>query len=103
PSSGFGSKDVNGNVDNTSTQDLLLYRDLVEAVVLSSFQEGMLVSSADAVLNRMRGIAWRRAHIASGPAAAGDIPFFDGEGNGAAGTGEDILWLKPIFDGNSVL
>jgi hypothetical protein len=104
PSSGFGAKEPGGErIDHTSTQDLLLFRDLIEAVVLASFHDGALVKSADAVLGRLRGVVWRSTNIYPGPSGAGSTPFFDAEGNRTAGTGEHIIWLKPIFEGARVL
>jgi hypothetical protein len=104
PSAGFGVKAPGSErVDNTSTQDLLLNRDLVEAVVLASFQEGALVNSADVVLDRLRRVVWRSTNVFPGPATPGDTAFFDAEGNRTAGTGEHIIWLRPIFEGTRVL
>ncbi len=104
PATGFGAKDlVTGRVDNTSTQDLLLYRDLVEAVVFAAFQDGTLLANSDFVLERLKGVMWRATNVVPGPAAGGSIPFFDAEGNRSAGTGEHVVWLKPSYDGTRIL
>lgn len=114
PASGFAAKDpVTGRVDNTSTQDLLLYRDLVEAFVLAAFHDGRLLSNPDEILARLKNARWSGHNVTIPPAARssrGDdapaddtIPFFDAEGNRRDGTGEHIVWLKPIFEGARVL
>ncbi|MEI7684745.1 MAG: hypothetical protein WCL32_06935 [Planctomycetota bacterium] len=107
PASGFGGKPAGSNrPDTTSTQDLLLFRDLIEAVVLASFRDGELVANSDQALERLRGVLWRGTGIVPGgdiaPGANG-VPFFDAEGNRTAGTGEHIVWLKPFFDDKRVL
>ncbi len=104
PSSGFGANEPgSGRVDHTSTQDLLLYRDLVEALVLAAFHDGKLLTNSDTVLERLRDVMWRATNVVPGPRAAGSIPFFDAEGNRTAGTGEHVVWLRPIFEGTRVL
>lgn len=122
PTAGFGAKQSgSGRIDHTSTQDLLLYRDLVEAIVLSSFKDGVLLSNADAVLERLKVVQWTGTGIVAGPEpvegsspsttpsgrSTGDgpnrVPFFDPEGNRTAGTGEHIVWLRPKFEDKRVL
>lgn len=109
PASGFGVKPPGGDrVDTTSTQDLLLFRDLIETVVLASFHDGVLLSNADAVLERLRRASWKGTGIILGNDAANSrvtdgVPFFDAEGNRTVGTGEHIVWLKPMFEGARVL
>ena len=120
PASGFGAKEPGSErIDTTSTQDLLLFRDLVESVVLASFKDGELLDDADAVLERLRTVQWLGTGIILAPdavagatapivpsvrsAGAEGIPFFDAEGNRTPGTGEHIVWLKPTFEGNRVL
>lgn len=104
PAAGFGAKQPGGDdVDTTSTQDLLLFRDIVEAVVLSAFRDGVLLDNADAVLDRLRTMMWHATNVVPGPEASGAVRFFDAEGNRTAGTGEHVVWLRPKFEGDRVL
>lgn len=105
---GFDAKDpVTGRHDITSTQDLLLYRDLVEAVVLSCFKDGALLTNPDDVLARLKDVRWDKTHVMLGGGAGGGggegSPFFDREGDRTAGTGEHVVWLEPIYEGYRVL
>jgi hypothetical protein len=100
---GFGQQDATGLINNTGTQDVLLHRDIVEAVVQAAFDKGRLVADADRFLDRLGHTRWRKGRIhndlvdADSPPA---VPFFDGAGNRRADTGEHIIWLKPVFEGN---
>jgi hypothetical protein len=100
---GFGKKEDAGFVNNTGTQDVLLNRDIAEALLLAARAGGRLVADADEFLERLNHTGWRKGRIrndlghADTPAA---VPFFDAAGNRRPDTGEHIVWLRPIFDGN---
>lgn len=100
---GFGQKDAAGQTANTGTQDLLLQRDIVEALVFAAFQNGGLVADADGLLERLSHTHWYKGRIRNdlvpggGPAG---IRFFDTAGNREPGTGEHVIWLRPVVDGH---
>jgi hypothetical protein len=86
----------------TATQDLLLFRDILEALVHAGYDQGRLLASADDVRTRLQKLRWHQGHVSDGASQRG-LPFFDAEGNRAVGTGEHIVWLQPRFDGSRIL
>lgn len=108
---GFGVKDARGLPNQTGTQDVLLYRDIAEALIQGAFirndiRAGPLASDADTLLNRLRQMRWHKGRVEFFAGEDGElpgVPFFDNEGNRRPGTGEHIVWLRPVFDGNRVL
>jgi hypothetical protein len=91
----------------TGTQDLLLHRDLMEALIGAAFRNGQLLGNADELHMRLRLARWKRGRIfvgdqADGTAPAG-IPFFDDDGDRHSRTGEHIVWLKPRLDRDRTL
>jgi hypothetical protein len=112
---GFGKKDADGRTDNTGTQDVLLQRDLAEALVLAAFGPGGLAGDADQFLKRLGHTRWSKGHIHNdlikddppplskggpGGSALPGRPFFDSAGDRLPDTGEHIIWLRPVFQGN---
>ena len=104
---GFGQKGADGLINNTGTQDVLLYRDLIEALVLAAFNRGgqpcLLTSDADQFLERLGHTRWYKGRIQSDlvpPDQPKAVPFFDAAGNRRADTGEHVIWLRPVFEGN---
>lgn len=97
---GFERKEQD-RVERSSTQDLLLFRDLFEAMVLATFDESGLIDDDDVIRTRLRSIVWTGDRIGLGKASA--LAFFDVEGNRSAGTGEHIVWLRPHHEGARVL
>jgi hypothetical protein len=87
-----------GQASSTSTQDLLLYRDILEALLQAAYQDGRLVESADTLGDRLWQTRWHEGrvvharHLKSGAKA---LNLFDSEGNRAPGSGEHVVWLKP--------
>jgi hypothetical protein len=65
-----------------STEDVLLYSELMEHVCRGVLDENGLVSDADLFAKRLR---------AKSPG------FFDDEGNRQEGSGEYIVWIRPTF------
>jgi hypothetical protein len=86
----------------TATQDLLLFRDIVEALIHAGHDQGRLLASADDLRTRLGQLRWSNGRIAAPPSEQG-LAFFDAEGNRAPGTGEHIVWLHPRFEGTRIL
>lgn len=95
---GFGQK-RDDRVDVSSTQDLLLFRDLFEALVLAAFDGETLASDADAVRAKLTRTQWADERVS----VAGGVAFFDASGNRTAGTGEHVVLLQPMLEGARVL
>ena len=94
----------------TGTQDILLYRDLFEALLYAAYDQGALISDPLRVGQRLRKTRWRlppleRAGLESPRVCNAEIhgddarhrPFFDEQGNRRSHTGEHIVWVKPNF------
>jgi hypothetical protein len=84
---------------STGTEDLLLYTDMVTALVQAAFQEGDVPAKGDELGRRLRQARWHAGRVsfaAQGPA------LFDELGNRHSGTGEHIVWLRPVFKGERV-
>jgi hypothetical protein len=92
----------------TGTQDLLLHRDLMEAVVEAAFDGGRLLDNADTLDRRLRQSYWKKGRIfvpedgERGSDGAG-VPLFDEDGDRHARTGEHIVWLRPVLEGDRTL
>jgi hypothetical protein len=106
-SAGFGKSERKGEPPaTTGTQDLLLNRDIFEAILQAGFDKGEIVSDGDKMRDRLQQAIWHQGRVRSRlvhPAAQGALPFFDAEGNRAPGTGEHVVWLQPKRDGMRVL
>jgi len=91
----------------TGTQDLLLHRDIIEALLHAAHEQGRPLDDAEQVVRRLHGLHWLRGRVTpaqtAGAQAAGARAFFDTEGNRASGTGEHVVWLQPRFDGTLIL
>ena len=89
----------------TGTQDLLLHRDIIEALVHAAHDRGRPVEDVAHVVERLRGLHWLRGRVTPAPGAQvpGSRAFFDAEGNRAPLTGEHVVWLQPRFDGTLTL
>lgn len=66
-----------------STEDVLLYSELMERVCRSVVENGRLVPDADTLAKRMRDLS----------------DYFDADGDRKAGSGEYIVWVRPHFLG----
>lgn len=85
----------------TATHDLLLNMDIVEALLPAAWTTTGLVSNADQLALGLKETRWGRGRVLPGPSAEGwdeAIPLFDGEGNRHPGTGERVVWLRPVTD-----
>jgi hypothetical protein len=102
-SAGFGQVDPSlGQVSLTGTQDLLLHRDLMEAVLLAAWKDNHWLDDADQMLERLRQTHWRKGRVRQPDenAAGAELrPFFDAEGNRHPRTGEHVVWLQPAYEG----
>lgn len=93
----------------TGTHDLLLYRDLFEAILYAAYDEDKLLGDSLVVRQRLQATCWRhpprdrlphdRARVCNPHVHTVDAPtqFFDADGNRRSRTGEHIVWVKPSF------
>jgi hypothetical protein len=79
-----------GGPTSTGTQDLLLYRDIVESVARAAYAPAGLLNNADALRDRLRA-----ERLPDGRSR------FDAGGNQQAG-GEYIVYLRPDRDGDRI-
>jgi len=90
---GFRSRpNPNDRSATTGTQDLLLYRDIIEALLLAAGPGPATLNDAEQTLQELRRLHWRgdRLHLQDK-----GIPFLDADGNRHQGTGEHVVWLQP--------
>jgi hypothetical protein len=93
--------------DSTGTEDLLLYRDILEAVLLCAYRGGTLVHSADDLLANLRRLDWVDGRVRA-PWDQGNghrakyqpRPLFDPGGNRHMDTGEHVIVLMPPNEHN---
>jgi hypothetical protein len=76
---------------STSTQDLLLYQDIVETLARAAYRDGPLDTDADALATTLCGATWGDGR-----------PRFDAVGNQVGGSGEYVVWLEPVREGDRV-
>jgi hypothetical protein len=84
----------------TGTHDLLLYRDILEGVVLACSDDKAFARSGDEFHRRVADLRWFKSHVTTNPEHR---LLFGEDGNRHARTGERIIWLRPTFDGARVL
>lgn len=77
---------------STSTQDLLLYQDIVESLVLAAYPGAGLVSDPDILSAALREERWPDGRAR-----------FDREGNQVGGSGEYVVSLEPVRHGDRVM
>ena len=99
PAAGFGAKRQD-MTDRSSTSDLLLFRDIFEALVLAAFDGGKLADNADVLRSRLRHACWKDGRVFLGD---GSPPLFDSAGDRTAMTGEHVVALSPHFEAARVL
>lgn len=97
----------------SGTHDILLYRDIIEAMLYAAFEDGKLLGDADRVAERLRQSTWRAAPVDADrsewhynrvqnalvqpDSALTGQALFDEHGDRRRGTGEHIVWLQPHF------
>jgi hypothetical protein len=93
----------------TGTEDLLVYRDVLETVLLAAYDGQSLTASADELGNKLAAIRWQNDRPAPAQAQgdaradAGPLLFFDGERERRAGTGEHVIVLQPLSDERGIV
>lgn len=83
----------------TGTQDVLLYRDIVSALIRTCFEPDGKLADGDTVRDRLRQLCWRQQAVQL-PRLEDSVlgpSFFDADGDRAPGTGEHIVWLRPAY------
>jgi hypothetical protein len=101
PASASGPErpDELGRTATTGTEDVLLYGDIVEALVLAA-EGGSGPADAAAVGSRLLQV--RRADGRLTFETHGQ-PFFDADGNRRSATGEHVVCVRPLYRGERVL
>ncbi|HXG11143.1 MAG TPA: hypothetical protein VNK04_15390 [Gemmataceae bacterium] len=84
----------------TGTEDLLLYVDIVKALVHAAYQGEGPPQTGDELRQRLSQARWTDKGVGFGP---GGRRLFDDDGNRRTGTGEHIVWLHPLLRGEQVL
>jgi len=85
PSAGITAPD-------TGTEDLLLYRDIVEALVQVAHQGETMPTDGAELGQRLRRARWHDGRVSFGDEGP---ELFDADGNRRGGTGEHVVWLRP--------
>ena len=93
-----GEKDF--NLSSTGTEDVLLNGAIIESLVQAFDRDGKPAADAGELSRRLADIRHRRGLF--GYDSAG-TPLFGPDGNRRAGAGENIVYLRPHFDGDRVL
>jgi hypothetical protein len=83
----------------SGTEDLLLFRDIVEALALAFGQQGGSVDAA----NLAQGLLKVKLLDNKLTLQARGKPFFRPDGQRSAATGENVVYLRPRFQGDRVL
>jgi len=89
---------------DTGTEDLLLYRDILEALTLTAYQGRQLTASSDDLAQSLHGLSWADGHVQAVPPGGRVLPLFKpASGNRMNGTGEFVIVLKPDADDRGLL
>jgi hypothetical protein len=90
---GFDETSASGG---TGTEDLLLYRDILETVLLTAYQGQKLTASSDDLIRGLRELSWADGRVQRMTGDDKVTPLFNGsDGNRNDGTGEHIIVLLP--------
>jgi len=90
----------------TGTQDLLLLRDVIEALLLAARTPSGWSTDSQAVRDRMHDLRWHNNRVDDArehPAAEKSPPLFDAEGDRQPRTGEHVVWLQPSREFGRIL
>ncbi len=82
---------------STGTEDVLLFAEIVEALIAAFPREGRPSANAAEFASRLR-----EARVRQVPVTAG-TRLFNAEGQRVSGTGEHVVYLRPVFAGKRVL
>ncbi len=85
----------------TGTEDLLLYMDILEALVQSAAAGSGLPRDAEELRQRFGQVRWWKEQDRVGLSVPG-LLLFDDEGNRRSGTGEHVVSLRPVLQGEQV-
>ena len=80
----------------TGTHEILVLRDIVEALVQAAWNKTAWSADPDAVREHLRQSRWNAGRV-FGSGSAG-LPLFDAEGNRRTHTGEHVIWLQPAVE-----
>ncbi len=83
------------------TEDLLLFQDIVDAVLAGAWH-GADPAAPEEFRQGLSTVRWSPAQLRLYPASAG-LPLFDADGNRRAGTGEHVVYVRPVLRGVQVL
>jgi len=89
----------------TGTEDLLLYRDILETLLLTAYQGQQLTASSDDLAVGLHRLSWANGRVVRAlPSAEKGTPLFNPhDGNRHDGTGEHIIVLLPDPDERGLL
>jgi len=94
---GFQPDPSSGRVQSASssgTEDLLLFKDIIRALLQTSFSDGALLEAPGDVSKRLGAL--QRSDVVD-DAPPGSL-LFDEDGNRRTGTGEHVVWLEPKIE-----
>ncbi len=104
PEAGFRAEgqridgDEQNNTAETGTEDVLLFGDIVEALMQSAAPaDSPPCAHAEELAERLHEVRWRDGRTVRDGESA---PLFDREGQRRGGTGEHVVCLKPMWDTN---
>jgi hypothetical protein len=87
----------------TGTEDLLLYRDIFEALLLTAYHGQALTALADDVKSGLQQLCWKDTRVVL-PGPGTDLRLFQGSGNRSDNTGEHIIVLQPeLHEGGTLV
>ncbi len=89
-----------GATTSTGTEDVLLFGDVVEALAQAFRLGGLPCADATELGSRLGALRLRDSRIRPGPEGQ---PLFTGEGNRRTGTGEHVVCLRPLYEGELIL
>jgi hypothetical protein len=105
-----GATDASAQRTTTGTHDILLYRDVFEAILYATCDQGKLRGDPLQVRERLQATCWyqpppdklkqdsaRVRHPLVHTIDARTPRLFDADGNRQRHTGEHIVWVKPSF------
>ncbi|MSQ96737.1 MAG: hypothetical protein EXR98_19585 [Gemmataceae bacterium] len=94
----------------TGTHDILLYRDVLEAILYAAYDQGRLLGDSLEVRKRLQATAWYQPPIETAKEDFARVcnprvhtldpkvrTFFSKKGDRKRDTGEHIVWVKPSF------
>jgi hypothetical protein len=97
---GFGQPlQSTGRINTTGTQDLLLLRDIIEAVVQAGWRDERWLTDSSLFRGNLEQTRWYQSKISHPmiqPEAKKGLPLFDKEGNRRPQRGEHVVWLQPF-------